>query len=205
MEYQFFEIEQLPIVVVDKFFSEEESQQMLNELNFLNSRPEKLFGVESTGSAFETLENGEKKFIKKNRGVFLDDVYSNRNFSDILNINRKLFDSEFVGKLIQKHYFFRYIKECNFDRTLIQYYENSDYYDFHIDTVTITAITWFYNKPKRFTGGDILFKNGLTVECGYNRTLIFPSILEHSVSQINLDSNEKNSGRYSITQFICLK
>ena len=47
----------------------------------------------------------------------------------------------------------------------------------------------------------------LKIECLYNRFVIFPSILVHEVEPVSMthEQVEKNSGRYSITQFISVK
>lgn len=204
MEVQFSSVDGLPIAIVDKLFTETECQSILTELAFLNSNSGKLHSPEQTGSAYDLDENGNiKKLLKQNKGIFLDDVYTNRNYSDILKVNRSIFNPNLIAQLLDHHLIFKYLEKSNFDRTLIQYYEQSDYYDFHFDMASITAITWFYNKPKRFVGGDMIFKNGLTIECGYNRTLIFPSVIEHCVTEVKLekDSAIEKQGRYSMTQF----
>lgn len=192
---------ELPVAIIDNIYNTEEYQKISEELEYLTNAG--VFDVMDTGGAWEIID-GEKVALKKNRGVFLDMVYHNRNFSETLKTNRKLFAKDFVEKLIDNHKIFRYISHSIKDTTLIQYYENSDYYDFHYDKATLTAITWFYKKPKAFTGGELGFENGLKIDCCDNRMVIFPSILEHSVQEIKLEQNSlsKNHGRYSITQFI---
>jgi hypothetical protein len=193
----------LPIVIIDNFYSDEECENIWQELEFLQGNSEVFGGAEKTGSAWRTID-GEKVLLKKNRGIFLDSVYQDREFSKILKVNRKIFSKDFVNKLIDNHVIFRYILESKKDSTLIQYYENSDHYGEHGDNATITSIAWFYKKPKAFTGGSIVFENNFKVECLFNRMIIFPSILRHSVEKVNLGENflNQNYGRYSITQFI---
>jgi hypothetical protein len=208
MEHNYYEISGLPIVVFDNFYDKDCCDKIWQELCFLNNDDEKLYSAEQTGSAWNIDENGEKVFLKKNKGVFLDELYGqNRNFSNILKCNRKLFSHEVMNFLIDKHMYFRYLREINFDVTLVQYYEKSDYYDYHTDTSVITFINWFHKKPKSFTGGNLLIENQLSVECGYNRVVVLPSILSHSVEEtsVSQDLLGKNFGRYSISTLTGIK
>ena len=198
----FLEIKSLPVVVIDDFYSKQEHDLIWQELCFYHTDPNNFVGPEKTGSA----ENKDGEVLKKNKGIFLDEVYHLKNFSSILKINRKIFNRELCQTLIEKHTFFNYLKESNKDSTLIQYYENSDYYKSHWDKSLITVISWFFEEPKSFTGGDLIFDDGTLVSCKNNRLIMFPSILNHEVSEIFMDTNllGKNLGRYSISQFVSI-
>lgn len=198
----FFEIKNLPVVIIDDFYQNSETDLIWQELCFLNSDPDNFAEPDKTGAAKD--ENG--KILKKTKGIFLDELYNLRNFSNILKTNRKIFDKDFIQKLVEKHIFFRYLMESNIDSTLVQYYENYDYYKLHFDSSLITVISWFYQDPKSFTGGELLFDDGTLVECKNNRLIIFPSILNHEVRKIEMPKKllGKNFGRYSITQFVAV-
>jgi hypothetical protein len=190
----------LPIVVIDDFYTKEECDLIWQELSFLNSTEGNFGGPEKTGTATH-----ESVILKKNSGIFLDEVYNLRTFSNILNLNRKVFSLS--SSLTEKSFFFKYLDQSNQDSTLVQYYENSDYYKSHWDKSLITAISWFYQKPKSFSGGDIIFNDELKVECKYNRLVIFASVINHEVEEVKLGQNllKQNLGRYSISQFISIK
>ena len=66
----------------------------------------------------------------------------------------------------------------------------------------MTVISWFFKKPKQFTGGSFVLEGKLEIECVYNRTVIFPSMLTHAVKPISIDEQYKNKnyGRYTLTQ-----
>jgi Rps23 Pro-64 3,4-dihydroxylase Tpa1-like proline 4-hydroxylase len=198
---EFYSVDGLPIVVIDDFYSELECDFIWKELCFLNTPTKKLLCPEKTGTATA----GDGKILKKNSGIFLDQLYLDRSFSNILNLNQKIFSLE--KTLTEKNVFFRYLKESNQDATLVQYYENSDYYKSHFDKSIITAISWFYQKPKSFVGGDLIIDNDLKIECKYNRLILFPSIVEHEVEEIKIGQNllDQNFGRYSISHFISIK
>ena len=121
--------------------------------------------------------------------------------SDILNINRKLFDKNLMDSLMYKHPFFRYLWRSNRDETKIHYFENGDHYRPHTDDCVITAITWFYKEPKMFTGGDLIIEKAVKFPCLNNTTVIFPSILYHEVTAVVME-NLSGLGRYSMSQFL---
>lgn len=202
MNIKFYEHLGLPIAVIDNFYEEQTCKKIWQELCFLNNEPEKLLGPEKTGSATDQ-KTGE--FLKHNKGRFLDAAYNDRSISNILVANRKIFCRDFIDTLSNSHYFFKYLQISNIDKTLIQYYEDSDYYKSHCDLSTLTAIFWIYDAPKKFVGGNFHFENGPTIECFTNRMLIFPSILNHEVEETKIVTEElknQNYGRFSISQFI---
>lgn len=201
MQISFHQVYNLPIVIVDDYYSESACEKIWQELCFLNNDQEKLTGPEFTGSALDSKTGAP---LKKNVGIDLDSVYSDKAISNILKENKKLFDNEFVSQLTEKNIFFRYLRGEPACSTLIQYYENEDHYKKHTDGAIITAICYFYKKPKSFSGGNFTIEDKLQVECGYNRMIIFPSILFHSVDPVKVSPSlmGQNFGRYSITQFV---
>lgn len=179
----------MPVIVINNFYSDEEVLKIKNEIKYLEKygifkNPTEIGGP---GSAYR---NGV--ILKKATGVHLDSIYEDRNQSDILEINRKLFRM----KLEQYHPIFRYVSKSNHDSTKIHYYSDGDYYKNHTDDSVITSITWFYEVPKSFTGGDLILENRLHVPCLNNSMVVFPSIMYHEVTPV------KGIGRYSMSQFL---
>ena len=187
-----------PLAVLSGVFNPNEISWLKAEMGFLSS---KLQTEEHTGSA--TNDNGE--LLKKTMGVFVDDVYYNRDSSRILNINRKIFN-EVIPYLASRSsgWFFDNIQLTK-DHTLVAYYEEEDYYKAHSDTSLVTVITWLYEEPKRFKGGDLIFPDhDLTVSVENNTTVIFPGCIPHQVSEVSmLDSKDKGKGlgRNAMIQF----
>jgi hypothetical protein len=189
----------LPVAIIDNFYSNEELKLIYQELFFLNNELSKMYPPSMTGGAQE--DNGE--YLKNNIGISLDCAYSDRNISNILTLNRKLFHPDFIKSLEQSHIFFRYLRESNSDKTKVHYFGNGSYYKNHRDGFVLTALSWFYKKPKKFLGGDLIIEN-IKIDCIENRMVIFPSILDHEVLVVKMkeeDEDQKN-GRYCITQFI---
>lgn len=188
-------LQKTTVLEIENFYSEKELQDIMQELRFLNKN-NKFKPPLLTGTAYE---NNLPK--KKNNGVFLDEVYADRSMSDILINNRKLFKIN-VENLEP---IYDYIKDSNTDSTLISYYENSDYYKSHIDLGYLTAVTYFYEMPKSFKGGDLYFPDlDLTLECKHNTLYIFPSFTLHEVKPISMQKKNLNKGmgRYCMTQFL---
>jgi len=204
MIFSYYEVKKQPIAVIDNIYQKNEVEKIWEELCFLNNDPSKFYDPKDTGSAYKESENGEPEYLKQNKALSLDFTYRDRSISNILTHNRKLFTSEITDEITKNNILFRYWKHANSDGSLVSYYENSDYYLPHHDTATMTALTWFYQKPKAFAGGDIIFENELKIECKVNRCVIFPSIVEHEVEQISMEEQNlrKNLGRYTISQFI---
>jgi hypothetical protein len=203
MIFTYYEIKKLPVVVIDQFYSNDACDRIWHELCFLNNNLDKLRPPENTGSAWKK-EGDDKIYLKQNSGIFLDEIYNNHKVSDILVETGKIFSPEIIKELVDRHTFFKYVKDSNADKTLLSYYESSDQYLSHSDLATVTCVSWFFKKPKSFQGGELVIEDTVSVECFNNRVIIFPSMLDHAVIPVTMEEEMlgQNYGRYSITRFI---
>jgi|SaaInlStandDraft_6_1057023.scaffolds.fasta_scaffold31986_4 hypothetical protein len=184
--------EPFPLLTITNLFSEEERALIFNEIKFLG-KGDKLLPPAKTGSAC----NEEGTVYEKNtKGVSVDQVYSDpeyRRFSDILNINRNVFDRGIMQNL--DSWFFKNL-EVNFDGTIVSYYGEGSYYKPHKDNASLTALSWFYEEPKYFTGGDLVFPDyNITIPTSLNTTIMFPSCIKHEVTETHLDKEHRGMGR----------
>ena len=188
-------LEPFHYICVENFYSEKELELIWEELNFLN-KPGKLLPPNETGSATNCFGSP----IKRNEAICLDNVYEkNRQISNILTVNRKLFNSDVLKK--EESWFFNN-KPIRRDFTLISYYEDKGHYLSHSDKASITALCWLFKEPRKFKGGDLTFGNfSLTIPLNNNFMLIFPSQIDHEVSEIKSGNLTRGEGRYCITQF----
>jgi hypothetical protein len=188
-----------PFLEIENMYNENELILIWQELDFL-THPIKLHPPEETGTA----KNKDGIILKNNVGLFLDKIYAERKISNILFVNRKLFTPEITDSFSDLSFGYQEIKHTNEDRTLISYYENNSYYKPHIDNAIYTAITWFFNEPKCFTGGDFYFSDyDHKIKIKDNMTIIFPSFVKHSVDDVSMNQNLPiGNGRYSMSQFI---
>lgn len=155
-------------------------------------------GPEHTGTA-RWEHNGEPK--KRNIGVFLDDVYRERNYSNVLKLNRKIYGIQ----LDKPSTILNQLRESNHDTTLVSYYENEAHYKSHKDYSVLTAVTYLYKQPKAFEGGDlVLTEYGYAFEPWFNRTYIMPGVVEHEVTEVTMKPEDcgKGLGRYCISNSI---
>lgn len=183
-------------IIIDNTYTEEELKLIFLELDFW-SLSNNLMGPEHTGTA--TWGDGTPK--KKNKGVFLDDVYINRNHSNILKLNRKIYNIQ----VNEPSVVLNFLKDSNYDTTLVSYYENEMHYKSHRDASVITAITYLYKEPKLFKGGDLVLTDyGIAFEPWFNRTYIMFGIVEHEVTEVTMKQEDcgKGLGRYCISNFI---
>jgi Rps23 Pro-64 3,4-dihydroxylase Tpa1-like proline 4-hydroxylase len=185
----------IPYLIIDNTYTKDEQVKIYKELDFLS---EKLLTPEQTGSAKK--DNGE---LKKNTGLFLDNVYVQRQVSDILTVNRKIFSKDVASELFKCHYAYNMFNMVNMDNTLVSYYDDNDSYFSHSDNSPITAVTWFFKSPKNFTGGDFIFTDfNERVELKNNRTVIFFGCYKHEVTEIKIkDKSVPFSGRFTLSQF----
>jgi len=183
-------------IIIDNAYTEEELKLIFVELDFW-SLSQNFMGPEDTGTA--RWNDGSPK--KKNKGIFLDFVYRERNFSNILKLNRKIYKIE----LNEPSVVLNFLKESNYDTTLVSYYENESHYKSHQDSSILTAVTYLYKQPKAFEGGDlVLTKYGIAFEPWFNRTYIMPAVVEHEVTEVKMKLEDcgKGLGRYCISNFI---
>jgi len=203
-----------PLIIIDDFYNQTELDLIWEELNFL-CYPHKM--ENNPGNDGNRSKDGQ--LIKKNSGLFLDDIYeTNRKMSNILTCMRKVFDNNLEILENQKLLFFKFfpkdliIKSLSDDGifnirdyTLVNYYENNNYYRPHHDESTITILNWFFKEPRSFDGGDLFFPSqDKKIELKNNRTVIFPSCVVHAVDQVkmSIENAGQKRGRFCITQFI---
>lgn len=183
MKYSFY-THPVTFCIIRDYYTEDEVELLLDELD--NLKPE-LQPPEVTGSAM----NIRGEVHKKNNGLFIE---NNQNI--IVKLNRKLF-GEVSWELAKNNWFYSYLKQEVYDRTLVSYYEDGGYYKPHRDKSLITAIYYVWKDPKTFEGGDLYFGD-FRVPIEKNCLLVFPSSTEHEVKVV------KGSGRWAISQFVSL-
>ena len=189
-----------PLIAIAKdFYTKDELDLIWEDLNFLN---DKLQDPEKTGTAVDHND----RIMKNNKGLFLDKFYiDDRSKSNILNINRKVFEPKFNNILLGYNPIFRHVMKCDLDRTLISYYENSHYYEAHTDGSSLTILTYFFKEPKKFKNGSIKFADfNIQIEIENNMVIVFPGSYIHKVDKIFMEKKDmgKNLGRYCMAQFL---
>lgn len=190
-----------PFLLVRDFYTSDELSLIWKELDFL-TRPE----IMVPGNMTNPNVDATGVYSKKNKVHFLDEVYTNRQTSNILTLNRKVVQPDVITAFADLNFGYNAIKNCNVYYTQVGYYENADYYKSHSDAGNYTALTWLFKEPKKFSGGNLTFTDyGYTIEIENNMMAIFPSFVLHEVDEIKLDDMSTNNGRYVIAQFLNMK
>ena len=165
-------VEPFPLMVVQNFYNQNELDLIWKELDFY-TEPNKLFEAKEYGGVVDRTNA---------KAILLDDLYRGddkknfRNISNILTVNRKLFNCGVLDKFSELHGCCSIAPKCNHDVTKVRYYHNNEYYDPHTDrSVQFLAFSYFYKEPKKFIGGDLIFpKYDFKLPCDNNSMVIFP-------------------------------
>lgn len=199
-------LDPFPLITIENTFTEEELKLIWEELDFL-CHPSKLKSPEETGTAVDEDEHSSP--MKKNGGLWMDQLYGDRNISNLLRVNRTIFLEEHSQEIFRNHpHWFWKNFNPNYDETLLSYYEDGDEYLPHWDTAYATALHWFYKEPKRFEGGSLTFTEyKLNIECKNNCSVIFPSTMYHQVHPVKIEEEYRNqkNGRFCMTQFLSFR
>ena len=192
----------VPYLLIENTFNQQEMELIWEELEFLN-QPGKLLSPDKTESA----EGPDGKILKNNKAVFLNELFSyNNSFSNILRINRSILSKQTKVLFSELNFGYNSIWQSNMHTTLINYYEDGDYYDSHTDAALQTFITFFYKEPKQFTGGDFwLSSYNHKIEIENNMTIAIPSFLLHHVDTVKMKNEDHGFGRYSMTVFTSIR
>jgi hypothetical protein len=189
-------------LVIDDFLKEDELKNVWLELDFL-TREDIMLSPEKSNGARDLITNAP---LKKNNVIFLDNIYQERIYSNILNIFEKMYSEELFDIIDDLPNEFKYFSHVGHSRTFISYYHDSDYYKPHTDQSIFTCVYWCNKSPKSFEGGNLTLGDEQT-EISYknNRLVIFPSHKIHSVDSIKMTENKtpfSGFGRYAITKFL---
>ena len=190
-----------PHLIFHNFYNDEELDLIWEELNFY-TKPGKLLNAEGYGGIVDRTNA---------KALLLDEIYTKqyRNVSNILTMNRKLFECGVLDKFSEIHGCCSIANQSNHDITKVRYYHNEEYYDPHIDKgFQFLAFSYFYKEPKKFTGGDLIFPSyDFKVSCKNNTTVIFPGWVEHGVRKVSIQNSDyfDGWGRYCISSFFGFK
>lgn len=191
-----------PHLIVENFYTDEETDLIWEELNFL-TKPGKLYdpGLIHGATNPETGQIGTKS-----RTIQLDTSFNDKNLSNIITVSQKLFNHGFLNIFYEKFPQFKKILHTNYCFTKVRYYHDGDYYVPHTDiNHDFVAFSYFYKEPKKFKGGELFFSeyDDYEFKCSNNSLILIPSYVTHGVRFVSIDDSEYYSGygRYCISHF----
>jgi hypothetical protein len=188
--------ETLDYIIIDDFYTQEELQQIYNELFKL--LPNKLLPNQTATDYIDT-----ERTIPKNssEGLFLNQFYNNFEDSSILKFSRKLYTKEIYDQIEKVSVHYQHLRKSNVDVTLLNFYKNGQEYLSHSDESTLSAITFL--KIGEVAGGDLIFTDfNEVIKFKENRLVLFPGCLNH---QAEKTIAEDGNYRISIVNFIKYK
>ena len=189
--------EPFPHLIFNNFYNEQELDLIWEELNFY-TKPSKLFEAKDFGGIVDSTNS---------HAIVLDNLYPTkyRSISNILTVNRKLFNSDVLESFAKVDDCCAIATESNSDCTKVRYYHDKEYYKPHTDSAfQFLSFSYFYKEPKKFTGGSIVFpKYDYEYSCENNSMIIFPGWVEHGVKEVKIENSDyyEGYGRYCISNF----
>tara|TARA_B100000427_G_C15391647_1_gene543591 strand:- start:43 stop:663 length:621 start_codon:yes stop_codon:yes gene_type:complete len=187
-----------PHLIIKNFYNENELKLIWEELNFY-TKPGKFLEANNFGGVTEKTNS---------HALCLDHVYDKeiyRSLSNILTVNRKLFDINLLQTFADIDDCCSIVRTSNNDITKVRYYHNEEYYAPHIDSIyQFLAFSYFYKEPKKFEGGEVYFpKYNYEYSCDNNSIIILPGWVEHGVKKVSINDSDyyDGYGRYCISSF----
>jgi len=197
------QVKEAPYLLIDNWYTPEEEKAIWLELDMYATQPK----IEKANNDNSPVATDTKGNAKSNAFRFhVWDYYTQKGqtMSPIMRAMYKQRSQDFKDifcKAMPLHH--NNFCNTNTDATFISYYDKAKYYKPHCDSVQFSCLIWMFKEPKQFFGGNLkLPAANATIECVNNRMLMFPSYLEHEVTEIK--SNDKikmGYGRYCITHF----
>jgi len=176
-------------VVIDNLFSEDELNDINNELIHLDY----IMNLKSVKDI--RLKDGAEGLLNGD-GLTLDNVYANRDYSSILKYNRKLWSEEVVELFCSSHPANIHYALCNLDSTFINRYTDSQGYKAHRDVSSFSSVTTFLKGG--ISGSKFIFPEyNIEIETKHNQCIIFPSWVLHEATAIQTEGGT----RYSMAMF----
>jgi hypothetical protein len=199
-----FRLNPFPHIFIDQFYDESRYNAVWREVMHLYP---KMQPPNETGAARDS--RGIPR--KKGMGIFVDSVYTDRGFSDIITTNMQILSHNFKFKveefsnLPEAFYFklYRLIDPIPRFGVLLQLYTNGDYYKPHEDTCVFTSVLVLNSPEKKYSGGELYFPEyDHTINVENNQMIIFPSIAQHEVKEVKMNSDNPEDGRFSISMLM---
>ena len=191
--------EPFPHLIVEDFYNDTELELIWEELDFY-TKDGKLFDAKDYGGIVDKTNS---------KAIQLDHLYAGdyRKISNILTVNRKVFDGNILDTFSDIHDCCDIARWCNHDITKVRYYHDGDFYEPHTDRcMQFLGFSYFYREPKKFQGGHLIFpKYNYEIECKNNSIIYMPGWVEHGVSEVQISNSDylEGYGRYAITSFFC--
>jgi len=187
--------------VLENFYTEDEIDRIWKEIQYLDSNT---YGWAYPNPQINAVDKKGNLLLQGAR-QFKFSIFGYNNLellrkSNIYTSGKKLMN--YHDYLVGKHDIYKNIKELDRHFSFLNYYYKDDgCYKLHHDISMYTMLSYFYEEPKNFTGGQCLVGNN-KYEIHNGFTIVLPGWLKHGSTPIKIiDKSRKKSGRYSIAHF----
>jgi len=190
-------------VIIKDFLTKDEQEKIWKEIKENESKFK-------AGLYTKDKKVGVHEDIKKNLGLEVNEIYPSMPDSLIRSMfYYRIFNEPKMQEIFStaKSPIYNLLRFTNADRTKVSAYRNGDFYDWHVDQTDqglLTVLYMMHKEPKKFTGGNILFKWDnveKSIPFENNTIFIFPRDTPHKVSEIKMESDEFYDRRFTIQCF----
>jgi len=188
------------VMHIEDFFTDEEYYLMWAELMML-CQDEFLIDAKEAGGAVDSNNN----MLRVNRGLPIESIMDEES-SFIIRAMNKILEYDFTHRMMA--YDIEFSSLTKNSTHLINHYKENQFYGFHKDKSSLTAITEFYKEPKPYSGGVLVLRNGektISPVLNTRDLIIFPGQLDHCVTPININdgfTNSNENARISVSRFM---
>jgi Rps23 Pro-64 3,4-dihydroxylase Tpa1-like proline 4-hydroxylase len=203
MDYKHIKTTEFSFILFENIFNFEEQKSIFKECIFLCDSKK----LELTEKSYAARRK-DGTLMKSNKGLFLEEIYTDRKYSNYLKLYKKPFELLDIKAIAEEDNNFLSYTKTDVDNTLFSYYQDGDYYESHIDSTLYTYVFWACTEPKQFNGGELVLDDiNYTVEIKNNSGILFPSRARHTVNKITMqDKTPFNCrGRFSFSTFFGIK
>ena len=186
--------------VLEDFYTEDEVDRIWKEIQFLDSNT---YGWVYANPQTNVVKNGKLLLQGARQLKFSIFGYNNLELlgkSNIYTLAKKL--GNYYEYLNDKHDVYTNIYGLDYHECFVNYYYKDDgCYELHQDVSMYTLLSFFYEEPRNFTGGQCIVGDN-TYEIHNGFTVVLPGWLKHGSTPIKIiDKTRKQSGRYCISNF----
>ena len=188
-----------PHVIIRDLYDEDELEAIWDELKFF-TRPGKLLPPEHYGAALGKTDAS---------AIVLDRVFNDFSYSNILNLESRIFETNALQKLSEVDESCRYFCRSVDLLTKLRYYHDDEGYSVHADyDRSFIAFFYYYKTPKKYKGGELIFPDhDYSFSCDNNTCIIIPGYIPHGVNKVSIKNSDyyDGYGRYCVSMFAKLK
>lgn len=190
--------EKHPYLIFDNWFTKPELNKIWKQLNYFTDKDI----LPKTSFRNELLSfDGNGNCLNDSYTMYFDTYFNSDTlqFNHLRNHIYKVQNPTFHDILTNTSEVFNTFAHTNQSPVFACYYENDDRYRYHVNNGLFTMLIWLYKEPKKFKGGNLIFKkNEKIIDAKNNRMIIFPSYLEYKIDKIVMKNTKNNNGLYLI-------